>query len=54
MKVELIIEMARADANWQPVEQGAAVSGHQRNGTQGQTSEPVSPVETKTTTIGWK
>lgn len=41
------------DVNWQPVEQGAVVSDTSATEHSGQTSEPVSPVETKTTTTGY-
>ena len=40
------------DVNGQPVEQGAVVSNTSATEHSGQTSEPVSPVETETTTTG--
>lgn len=40
------------DVNGQPVEQGAVVSDTSTTEHSGQTSEPVSPVETETTTTG--
>lgn len=40
------------DVNGQPVEQGAVVSDTSATEHSGQTSEPVSPVETETTTAG--
>ena len=40
------------DVNGQPIEQGAVVSDTSATEHSGQTSEPVSPVETKTTTTG--
>ena len=40
------------DVNGQPVEQGAVVSDTSTTEHSGQTSEPVSPVETETTTAG--
>lgn len=41
------------DVNGQPVEQGAVVSDTSTTEHSGQTSEPVSPVETETTTTGY-
>lgn len=41
------------DVNGQPVEQGAVVSDTSATEHSGQTSEPVSPVETETTTTGY-
>ena len=41
------------DVNGQPLEQGAVVSDTSATEHSGQTSEPVSPVETKTTTTGY-
>nr|DAO39904.1 MAG TPA: MAEBL protein [Caudoviricetes sp.] len=41
------------DVNGQPIEQGAVVSDTSTTEHSGQTSEPVSPVETKTTTTGY-
>lgn len=40
------------DVNWQPVEQGAVVSDTSATKHSGQTSEPVSPTTTETTTAG--
>nr|DAE52750.1 MAG TPA: hypothetical protein [Caudoviricetes sp.] len=41
------------DVNGQPIEQGAVVSDTSATEHSGQTSEPVSPVETETTTTGY-